>query len=205
MLYDGAPRGLNPRFLCARWRRRIAPFHRMDHLIMPKIAERLVWAVDTLGVRPDDRLLEIGCGAGVAVGLVCARLDGGRITAIDRSAAMTELARRGNAAHVASGTAVIHTAALHELDAGGDPFDRLFAVNVGLFRAHAVEEAAVLRARLAPGGAVYLFHQPPVASRTARLAEETARLLERYGFAVRAILHREMEPAPAVCVVAGDP
>jgi hypothetical protein len=44
------------------------------------VPERVAWAVEMLDLAPDDRLLEIGCGAGRAVSLICARLDTGTIT-----------------------------------------------------------------------------------------------------------------------------
>lgn len=54
------------------------------------IPERARWAVETLAVQPDDRVLEIGGGPGVAASLVCECLDRGRLLLIDRSPIGTE-------------------------------------------------------------------------------------------------------------------
>jgi ubiquinone/menaquinone biosynthesis C-methylase UbiE len=66
--------------------------------VAAKASDRVVWAVEVLDVAPDDRILEVGCGHGVAVSLICERLDGGHITAVDRSPKMIEMARKRNRA-----------------------------------------------------------------------------------------------------------
>ena len=135
----------------------------------PKAAERLVWAVDLLAVEPTDRVLEIGCGPGVAVSLVCEKLNGGSITAIDRSAKMIETARKRSAHQVASGVASFQTASLHQADLGDVRFDKIFAINVGLFwRQWPVRELKFLRGHLATKGRLLLFHEPPPGSTAPR-------------------------------------
>jgi ubiquinone/menaquinone biosynthesis C-methylase UbiE len=166
-------------------------------------AERLVWAVETLGVRPDDRLLEVGCGHGVAVSLVCERLAGGSILGIDRSAKMIEMAARRNAAHVAAGRAAFQVAALHEADLGDARFDLVFAIHVPvLLRGDPRRELAVVRSRLAPGGRFALPFQPLDPATTEPTARRLAGMLEAGGFTVEEQRVAELASGRAGCVLA---
>src|SRR4051794_12312121 len=122
-----------------------------------KASERLVWAVDTLALDPADRVLEVGCGHGVAVSLVCERLTSGRITAIDRSKKMIEMAAHRNREHVARGRGVLKTAALEEADFADERFDKIFAFNVAPFWLQPRGALRIVGRQLSPGGAVYLF------------------------------------------------
>ncbi|WP_431901683.1 class I SAM-dependent methyltransferase [Nonomuraea sp. bgisy101] len=155
---------------------------------MPAVPRRLSWAVDTLDVAPGDRLLEIGCGPGVAVSLVCDRLTTGTITAVDRSATAVARARARNAAHVASGRATVVQASLEEIRFDGERFDKVFAVNVNLFWTRdPAAELALIAGLLAPGGTLWLFYEPPGADRAAGLAGDLTRVLSSHGFAPTAM------------------
>jgi trans-aconitate methyltransferase len=139
--------------------------------------------VQTLAVQPDDRLLELGCGPGVAVALVCDRLLNGTITAIDRSAKMIARAEQRNAEHVTTGKATFHRSSLESLPAEGEPFDKIFAVNVNHFWVRdPTRELAVLSHRLTPGGALYLFYEPPTPEKATELAHTLANVLKANGF-----------------------
>jgi hypothetical protein len=67
------------------------------------VPDRNRWAVAQLGLRPEDRVLEFGCGPGAAAELVCDRLGEGTMLAVDRSA--TAVARTAARNHVHVGTA----------------------------------------------------------------------------------------------------
>jgi cyclopropane fatty-acyl-phospholipid synthase-like methyltransferase len=149
------------------------------------VPRRLAWAVELLDVRPGDRILEIGCGPGLAVPLVCARLDGGHLTAIDRSPTAIERARHRNAEHVAAGKArfvCLDLAAAGEL---GERYDKVFAVNVNLFWARRPDaELQVVRGLLAADATLSLVFESPPGGSVERAASTTAATLAAHGFAV---------------------
>lgn len=165
-------------------------------------AERLVWAVDLLGLKGHERVLEVGCGHGVAVTLVCERLRRGRMTAVDRSPAMTAAAGRRNAAFVDAGVARFVTAPLDRADLGGERIDRVLAVHVGAFARPPADELDVVRRLLAPGGRLVLVYQPPVAGDAPGVADRLARLLPEHGFRVVDLQRRDLPGGPAVGAVA---
>ena len=112
------------------------------------MSERLRRVVDRLDVRPGERVLEIGCGHGVAATYVLER--GARLTGIDRSAKMIEASARRNATYVEAGRADFLVADLEELDLGDRRFDAIFAVRVRRFHA----DPQVAERWLAPGGRI---------------------------------------------------
>jgi ubiquinone/menaquinone biosynthesis C-methylase UbiE len=126
------------------------------------LSERLRAVVEQLQIGPNDRVLEVGCGHGVAATLVCERLEGGHLTAIDRSAKMIEAARRRNAAYIEAGKAEFLVAALEDLDLGDRRFDKIFAVRVGLFHREPERARRMAERWLAPGGTLLAaFDEPP--------------------------------------------
>jgi ubiquinone/menaquinone biosynthesis C-methylase UbiE len=142
------------------------------------VPARILWAVDRLAVYPDDELLEIGCGGGVAVSLVCDRLTSGSITAIDRSKTMVERAAKRNERHVASGKATIRLGELGDLELSERSFTKIFAVNVNLFWVRSPEpELQVIRRLLKPAGTLSLFYTAPSESKVDAIAERVVTAL----------------------------
>lgn len=125
------------------------------------MSARLEAIVDRMKVRPADRILEIGCGHGVAASLICERLTDGRLVGIDRSAKMIDAASRRNAAHIAAGRAEFHVADLEGFDPGRQRFDKILAVRVGLFHREPRRAEEIVRRWLAPGGRLTIEFDEP--------------------------------------------
>jgi ubiquinone/menaquinone biosynthesis C-methylase UbiE len=125
------------------------------------LSARLRAIVDRLDVQPGDRVLEIGCGHGVAASYICERLDGGQLVAVDRSPKMIEAAARRNAEHVRTGRAEFLVAHLETLDLGDRRFDKILAVRVGIFNRDPEGARALAERWLAPGGTLLAVLDAP--------------------------------------------
>ncbi len=171
---------------------------------MARASERLAYAIDLLDVQPGDRVLELGCGHGVAVSLVCERLLGGTITAIDRSPKMIAAARQRNAADVEAGTVTLLQTSLDAADFGDAQFDKVFGVHFPpLLRGDPAGGLSVIRSCLAPGGTVHVIFQPFTADQAEATVERIRSAFGANGFHVQDVDRRAASPAPVVSVAAG--
>ncbi|MDD7940210.1 class I SAM-dependent methyltransferase [Actinomycetospora lutea] len=117
-----------------------------------RVPPRLAAAVELVDPAPDARVLEVGCGRGVAAALLVDRLPRGRYTGLDRSATATAAARRAGAPEVL-------TTSLAEFRPEPGAFDLALAINVNVFwTGPARAELAVLATALGPGGVLHLVY-----------------------------------------------
>ncbi|MFN4194007.1 MAG: SAM-dependent methyltransferase [Tabrizicola sp.] len=136
-----------------------------------QVSDRIAQAVARLPLAPGMRVLEIGCGPGVAARLVAARIGPGSILAIDRSSVAIAQATRGSAAELVSGRLELRCIAIEdlELSPGEPPFDLAFALRVGALDGRHPEAGRQalrrLKRALRPEGLLFIDACAPVAGR----------------------------------------
>jgi ubiquinone/menaquinone biosynthesis C-methylase UbiE len=169
--------------------------------------ERARWTLSLLEIRPGDRLLDVGCGPGVALELA---LKDGRLasaTGLDHSATVLEQARRRLASAHRSGRVELIEGSLNEPSLEGPRFDRICSMNVIQFLSDKAEALARLKSLLKPGGRLATTYQPrgssPTREAAMAMAETLVGLMETLGFVRVRVEVLELRPAPAVCVL-GD-
>lgn len=147
------------------------------------VPDRIRHAVDALDVAPDARVLEAGCGTGVAADLVCRRVPDGHVTALDRSASAVARAERRLRRWADAGVCDVVERELAAFHGDGRPYDAVLAIDVNAFWVGPAEaEVARLVDLVADDGVVHLWYDAPPGRDPRDLGERAADALRAGGF-----------------------
>jgi SAM-dependent methyltransferase len=172
----------------------------------PSNLDRIRWTLSLLDLKPNDRVLEVGFGPGVAIEQATKIVTSGFVAGIDHSDTMVKQAARRNAEAVKGGRVVLIRASAAEPPTFDHPFDKIFTINSIHFWNDPVECLKKLRKRLRPGGVIAVTLQPRMRTATdettAILGEEIADKLKQAAFSGCDVKIRKTFSVAAACVLA---
>ncbi|QYF92226.1 class I SAM-dependent methyltransferase [Massilia sp. PAMC28688] len=126
------------------------------------MSNRIQKFVEAMHVQPNDRILEIGCGHGIAASLICRQLKNGIYVGIDRSPKMIAVAAKRNAEFVNVSRAAFVLASLESFDPGLQRFDKVFAMRVRIFHDNPLEAKRLTECWLARNGRLFVEYDEPL-------------------------------------------
>ncbi len=167
--------------------------------------KRNAWAAGLLDVQPDDRVLELGFGPGIAIQELARRAPRGQVCGVDHSEVMVRQATRRNAAAARTGRVDLRLGSADDLPDFGAPFDAILVVNSLMFWDDPVARLQELRDLLRPGGQIAIAYQPRGPGSTDELAARTGReIAEHFATAGFTDVRTEtlaLKPTAVVCVL----
>jgi ubiquinone/menaquinone biosynthesis C-methylase UbiE len=155
------------------------------------------WAIGLMKVEPRDRVLDIGCGSGMAVGLLAESAKGGFVAGVDYSKDMVALASKRNVEAIERGQVLIQHGDAMALPYEDETFDKVSGIETFYFWPDAMRGLQEAYRVLKPGGEIAITLEMSIEGerQTASIGEVSQEsFLARYGEA----LNREIDHATYV-------
>lgn len=114
------------------------------------------WVVDLLKVQPDDHVLDVGCGSGMAIQILAGIASQGFVMGVDYSDVMVGQARQRNAVGLRARRVVINLGDVAALPYRDRSFDKVVAIETFCFWPEPVPNLKEVLRVLKPGGLIAL-------------------------------------------------
>lgn len=167
--------------------------------------DRNRWTVDLLDIQPNDHVLELGCGPGLALEGCLALATDGFVIGLDHSETMLQQAAARNRSALLAGRLQLRQGSTETLLRSSERFDKIFSVNVVQFLDDKPSLFAAFYDHLRPNGLIATTYMPrgenPSRAKAWRLAETVRQIMETVGFAQIRIEELPLQPVPALCVI----
>src|SRR5262249_12218441 len=86
------------------------------------------WGLDHISVRPDDTILDIGCGGGRTIAKLAKQCTAGKVYGVDYSETSVTASRKTNSAAIAQGRVEVRRGSVSQLPFPEDMFDLITGV-----------------------------------------------------------------------------
>lgn len=168
--------------------------------------ERNHWTIEMLNIEPDDHVLEIGFGPGIAIEKLTQTITTGRIFGIDHSATMLMQASKRNKKAINEQRVSLAVLSVDNVSSLHQQFDKILSANVVQFWPDPLISFQHLYSVLNNGGTIATTYMPRMKGAARQDAIDMSKRIENYlshsGFkSIRTEL-REFGDMAAVCVFA---
>jgi ubiquinone/menaquinone biosynthesis C-methylase UbiE len=147
------------------------------------------WVIDLLKIEPNDYVLEIGFGPGLAIKQVSGLLNSGTVTGLDFSKTMVKEASKLNKEEIRNGKVKLEKGNSIDMPFADSSFSKVFAINVIYFWENPLINIREIYRVLKPGGTLVIYSMGAVDPDFEKMGifelrgvEEIVRLFKESGF-----------------------